>query len=222
MECQLIRACERGDLKEVKRLVKRGANIHWCDNGALVAATYTGHLEVIKYLHKKGANIHLNDDEICRCAAQHGHLDIVKYAVEKGANIRACNDHALRWAAHRGYLDIVKFIVEKGAERSWPLDNIRACKDGAVRHSFGNGNILTFSYLSNFYKNQELNLILPKKKHVKFQCFYMLMYFFYNTAKTYSFWRDHVKEKENWLWQNQASIWDGNIGLIVASFLFLK
>ena len=47
---ELWEACQSGNLKEVKRLVESGADIHTWDNEAIRWAAHWGHLEVVKYL----------------------------------------------------------------------------------------------------------------------------------------------------------------------------
>ena len=50
LEEQLIEACKRGNLEEVKLLVSKGADIHASDDRALCLASHYGHLDVLSYL----------------------------------------------------------------------------------------------------------------------------------------------------------------------------
>ena len=101
-----------GHLDAVKYLVKNGADIHVRNDYALGWASNNGHLDIVKYLLKNGANIHSGGDYALRLAAENGHLSVVKYLVKNGANIHAGDDCALRWAARNGHLDVVKFLED--------------------------------------------------------------------------------------------------------------
>ncbi len=78
-EWQLTHAIEKGDLKEVERLVKAGANIHAKENLALVLASIYGHLEVVKYLVEQGADIHAENNLALRWAGCEKCTEIVEY-----------------------------------------------------------------------------------------------------------------------------------------------
>jgi ankyrin repeat protein len=61
---KLHKACASGNLKEVKRLLKDGVDIHYKNDAGLRWAVFNSHLEIIKLLLDNGANIHANGDEI--------------------------------------------------------------------------------------------------------------------------------------------------------------
>ena len=209
MESKLIRACENGDLNEAKSLVEQGADIQAYDgyNWPLTWACIKGHFEVVQYLVEKGANIHAQNDESLRLSALCGHLEIVKYLVEKGANIHAGDDVSILTNSCLYKCSnplVVKYLVEKGA-------NIHANNDDALNRCFAYGHVSGFVYLSSFYTKEELFSITKISKHYgsygdNFTCFYDLMYFF--------FYQKHSQE----FLQDQSDLWEGNIGLIVASF----
>ena len=105
-------ACADGDLSKAKALLKRGADIHAAEGGALYWAARNNHPDVAKYLVEQGANIHVCDDFTLRVAAGNGHLDVVKYLVGHGADIHARDDCALKWATYYGHLDVTNFLRE--------------------------------------------------------------------------------------------------------------
>jgi ankyrin repeat protein len=60
------RACSRGNLEEVKRLLANGANIHFSNDCGLRWAVCNERLEVVKFLLANGANINANENEVLR------------------------------------------------------------------------------------------------------------------------------------------------------------
>ncbi|WP_175888216.1 ankyrin repeat domain-containing protein [Burkholderia contaminans] len=122
---ELVVFSHNGDIDGAKEALLSGADIHYDNNFALMAACTKGHLQVVKYLIDQGANIHARDDYALRNASHDGHFGIVKYLVEKGADIHANEDWALRGASGNGHLEIVKYLVEQGAdihaEGEWAL-----------------------------------------------------------------------------------------------------
>ena len=78
----LIDAAKTGDLRSVKYLVERGADVHALNDGALGWAALDGHLDVVKYLIEMGADVHADYDGAMRWAAKNGHLDVMRYLIE--------------------------------------------------------------------------------------------------------------------------------------------
>jgi ankyrin repeat protein len=66
MSAALVDAAARGDVRRVRRLLDRGADIEARgSNGrtALTAAAYSGHREVVECLLDRGADIEARDGE---------------------------------------------------------------------------------------------------------------------------------------------------------------
>jgi hypothetical protein len=133
---------EKITLEVIKRLVKKGANIHADNNYALQWAAESGHLDVVKFFVEKGADIYAENDLALIRAAEGGHLDVVKFLVEKGADIHADNNYALQWAAKNGHLEVVTFLVNNGA-------NIHADNDLALRWAAESGHLEVVEFLKN-------------------------------------------------------------------------
>ncbi len=94
MKHPLIMAALRGDLAEVRALVKRGAKVN---------RTTT------------------NGDTVFYVAAQHGYLEVVHYLEQNGANTDRANDDGatpLYAAALRGHLGMVQHLVQQGADKN--------------------------------------------------------------------------------------------------------
>lgn len=128
------------DINTIKYLVENGADIHTCDDYALLLSSEYGYLEVVKYLIELGANIHALNEQALHLSAQYGYLKVVKYLLNQGADIHALVDHALRAAANYGHLEVVKYLVENGAD-------IHAMNDEALRLSSANGHLDVVKYL---------------------------------------------------------------------------
>ncbi len=78
-EDNLAKAAKNGDLKEVKRLVESGADIHAGDDYALKLASWYNYLEVVKYLVEQGADIHAGNDYVLRWARYNDHTSVAEY-----------------------------------------------------------------------------------------------------------------------------------------------
>ena len=195
-------ACSWGDFARVKELVEQGENIDTINRGFTKAARY-GHLCIVKYLYEQGADIHTYHDWAFRCAAEYGHLDVVKYLVDRGANIHSWDIFGIGWVMMNGHLEVIKYLVQEGI-RFYPCTD----SDDALTWVVEKGFISTFIYMSSFYEEQELRFILSKQHRNKsLISFYNLMHFF--------LYQEHTE-----LPKEQAELWDGNIGLIVASLVW--
>ncbi len=122
-------AATKGDLAEVERLVREGADVEkpLKEDGstALMEAAEQGHLSVVQYLLRHGADKHKANDlgtTPLYVAAEYGQLAVVKYLVQLGAEKdKAVNKGGtpLITAASRGHLAIVQFLVQQGADKEW-------------------------------------------------------------------------------------------------------
>jgi serine/threonine protein kinase len=118
---ELLEASEKGDVEEVKKLLKEGANLNarnivgWTP---LHLAVQNGHIEVVKLLIEKGANVNAKDnigDTPLHDAADKGHIEVVRLLLEHGADPNIKNYEgktAMDLAREKGYSDIVKLIEE--------------------------------------------------------------------------------------------------------------
>jgi ankyrin repeat protein len=112
-ESQLHGAAWCGDLKEVTRLVKSGADVNWRDSigeTALFGAAAWGHVEVVRYLLSVVAN--------CNIAESNGYTP-------------------LHWAAGHGTLETIRLLVEAGADPSVADQQGRLPIDVARKHGKG-------------------------------------------------------------------------------------
>lgn len=129
MDTKLLLASRLGNMKSVKFLLKKGADIECKDvRGCtpLYKAISEGtHPEVVDFLLVNGANIEVkfNGRTLLHMACERGNLKIVKSLLKKGADIESKNCGGctpLHWACnffnfHLRYVQVVKFLLGKGA-----------------------------------------------------------------------------------------------------------
>jgi hypothetical protein len=123
---QLLQAAEDGELDEVKRLVKEGANVnckdllertplHWAYRYDLMDT------EAVSFLVSKGAGVNSKDDQgwtPLHVACRYDRTETVSFLYSKGAGVNAKDDKCstpLHWACQYGCKATVSFLVSKGA-----------------------------------------------------------------------------------------------------------
>lgn len=113
----LSAACHKGDLDEVKEIIKQGADIQSFDNKAILSAGYSNRLEIVKYLHEQGADIGARNNDLIGDSIKMGNPEILKYCIDNMKNIDISKmPEYLQTATDRGDLENVKLLVENGAD----------------------------------------------------------------------------------------------------------
>lgn len=91
----LVAACGEGDLREVRRLLSKGASpdAYGVDfmQTALIAASKSGHAEIVALLLGRGASVHLEDSKgktALQWAKALGHSDVARLLEEAEARMR--------------------------------------------------------------------------------------------------------------------------------------
>jgi hypothetical protein len=79
----LVDAAFFGDLKAVHRAVKNGANIHYNDEAALLAAVDCGCLKTVQYLVNKGADITVQNNKALELTKKHNKPDVFRFLVKR-------------------------------------------------------------------------------------------------------------------------------------------
>ena len=127
LDSELLEAARKGDVRKVRELLDRGANVNARDEYGwtpLHLAAYRGYAEVARLLLDRGANVDARDDvgdTPLHWAAHDGHLDVVELLLEHGADVNArAKDGAtpLHAAAVNGRVDVVELLLEWGADAS--------------------------------------------------------------------------------------------------------
>lgn len=127
----LYRAAWHGNLRAVKYLISKGADVNAYGGDALISAARSGDLSMLAFLDSVGGNIHAKNDQAFIEAAQRGHLEVVKYLVSRGVDIHTRNDLAFIDASKRNYVDVVMYLISKGV-------NVRTRDDLALKEAVEN------------------------------------------------------------------------------------
>ncbi|MBP5427325.1 MAG: ankyrin repeat domain-containing protein [Clostridiales bacterium] len=122
-EALLNRACEMGDLDEVKKMINKGLDINTRDkdgNAPIHYACKFGHLDVVKYLLDKGSDIESKgqgDYTPLYVASYNNKVEVAKYLLENGANVNACDMyHNSILSNTTSNAEIVELLLEYGAD----------------------------------------------------------------------------------------------------------
>lgn len=108
----LTKACEKGDLEAVKKIIRLSYGLRRRLNTdiAFLVASMEGHLEVVKFLVSEG--FIPKGTNAFREASANGHLEIVKFFVSLGIKELQPDfqGDALIWASFHGRLEVVKYL----------------------------------------------------------------------------------------------------------------
>lgn len=116
----LVDAARRGDLPQVRTLLRAGADVEQRDadgRTAVLAATAGQHLEVVRELIARGANVNAQDhqrDSAFLLAGARGYTEIVRATLAAGADLKSTNRYggtALIPACHYGHVETVRLLL---------------------------------------------------------------------------------------------------------------
>jgi ankyrin repeat protein len=110
------------------------ADIHHCDDQALIWACTNGDFRLVKFLLsstelKEHININSRDGYAFRWACENEYMDIVKYLLsstelKEHVNIHSQNDEVFKICYKRGYIDMVKyFIFDLNMQKTPEIEN---------------------------------------------------------------------------------------------------
>ncbi|XP_068249234.1 putative ankyrin repeat protein RF_0381 [Palaemon carinicauda] len=113
----LARAAEAGNLKTVKDLVSRGAEVNYGSEIPLWEAARGGYIEIVKYLLDNGANPDGGEYKggIVSVASEYNRLDILDLLIASGASVQNGSD-VLLGAAENGHLEAIRKLIQAGAD----------------------------------------------------------------------------------------------------------
>lgn len=115
IDIDFINSIKNGNFKNIRTLIKYGADVNRLDGSALIYSSMFGHIQTVKFLFKHGANVHSQNDLSLKIASQNSHTEVVKCLIESGANVNIDNEYPLVLACRYGHIDIVKYLYENGA-----------------------------------------------------------------------------------------------------------
>ena len=118
IQIKLLNGAKKGNLKKVKLMLKRGADINFQGKYGITALDYAaayGHLNVMNFLIENGAE---NINYALNMASSNGHSEVVKLLVDQGADVNYCHvgQSVLELAIMSRCPRIVKILLENGAD----------------------------------------------------------------------------------------------------------
>lgn len=122
-DAALIDAAGRGDLAEVRRLLRQGADVTATDaqgRTALIAAAYGDHLDVGRALIQAGADVNVQDStrqSAYLIPTADGSLAFLRLTLQAGADVHrtdSYNGTGLIRAADRGHVEIIAELLRTG------------------------------------------------------------------------------------------------------------
>lgn len=122
----LMEAAEKGNIKEMERLIAAGADVNAKNDRAgwtpLSRAVYNGRVDVARLLIEKGADVNAKDSAgwtPLYGAVSYGKKEVVSLLITKGADVNARNNGGvtpLHRAAVWGNKEVAELLISKGAD----------------------------------------------------------------------------------------------------------
>ncbi len=119
---ELIRAAYQGQVGDIERLLREGADINARELGdgatPLIVATQREHVPVVRLLLSRGANVNAHDDRGQTALMYVSNDDIARLLIQRGADINAKGDDGaamLMRAAGEGRVEVVRVLLSRGA-----------------------------------------------------------------------------------------------------------
>lgn len=116
---KLFKACEKGDLKKIKKLIKSGANVNYKGDDGITPLYFTKKIEISKLLIDAGANVNEKNNWDWSPIHLVNDIDITKLLIENGADVNVKDNDGmtpLHWITNSNNYDKAKLLIEKGAE----------------------------------------------------------------------------------------------------------
>ena len=112
---RLVKACKKGSVEEVLRLLDGGADAN--SVGGIQQAASAGHVNVVRALLGRNANVNGRDfggQTALHCAAGSGNKDVVQLLLDEKVDIEARDEkgrYAILLAAGRGHAAVVRLLL---------------------------------------------------------------------------------------------------------------
>ena len=131
---QLLKAVKSGELKTVKELIDKGADVNTRDRDGwslLHWSIYNNHDDISHFLIARGADVRSKtqhgkrvppffidpDWTVLHAAARFRDLELLKLLIDKGADINAKDEGGravIHEAGNEGHWEIVRYLIDKG------------------------------------------------------------------------------------------------------------
>lgn len=181
-------AANKGNIKLVKLLLSKGANVNAVDKDGetpLREAAKGGNIDTVKYLIEKGADVNAKNKYGHTALMSARDTKTLKILLDAGANINAATNGngytTLSYSARDGEIDLVKFLisakanVNKGistplilAAQEGHLDIVKLLLDAGANvnayDEFGNTALISAVTTSCYYRDDEYKCTDEKKK----------------------------------------------------------
>ena len=118
-------AAKEGNLKKVKSLIEKGADVSVKNDRGITPLHFAGtrgYKDIAELLISKGADVNAETKKgytPLHWAAMDGHIKVADLLITGGANVNSnktpIKATPLYWAARKGYMDVVKLLISKGA-----------------------------------------------------------------------------------------------------------
>ena len=162
---KLLESCNYGQLRRVKKFLKKGADANTINNSGytpLIYASRGGYDKIVKLLVSHGANVNAKTkfgDTSLIYALRKGNVEICELLIANGANVNLCDKEGktpLHEACYIGNLSIAKLLIEKGADLSPITSNNNSPIDLAIKkkHKDVINYLNSFEEVKNFYKEK--------------------------------------------------------------------
>ena len=119
---EIIQQAQAGNLAEVNRLLRKGANPNAKDGNdytALYFAAHKGHKDVVLLLLEKGADVNAAGNTKytpLHGAAMGGHTDIAELLISKGADVNARSVHGMSPLSETRNQEVKEVLIANGAK----------------------------------------------------------------------------------------------------------
>jgi len=108
----LMDKIEKSDIESVKDLLKKGVNINYNNDQAIMIAADKQNIEIMEALIDKGADIKTNMYQILREGCMRNRIEVVRLALENGCDPKYLDCEALRLACRYGHHEIVEMLLK--------------------------------------------------------------------------------------------------------------
>lgn len=109
-------AKNNGSLKDIKDLIKKGADVQADDNEALIQASKNGYHKIVELLIKNGADVNDCRSEALTVASVNGHTKVLKLLLDNGVNTKARENNYIYDVCYNDHIECLKLLIDHGVD----------------------------------------------------------------------------------------------------------